>query len=176
MKKLRLLLFEDCNRNCIGCCNKDWDLASLPIETDFSSYDKIMLTGGEPMLKPRLVFDVIKKIRAQNPKTKIYLYTAKTTDVITLVTILSYLDGITITLHGPLDFRLFILFIIYLNRHYKSTEIYQNKSLRLNIFKAAHVNVQSLLNELPSEWIVRPDMRWIKNCPLPEDEVFKKYK
>ena len=26
---LRLLLWEECNRTCQGCCNKDWDLSSL---------------------------------------------------------------------------------------------------------------------------------------------------
>jgi len=31
MKKLRLLLFPDCNRNCAGCCNNDWDLDLLPM-------------------------------------------------------------------------------------------------------------------------------------------------
>ena len=40
-KKLRLLLFTNCNRGCEGCCNLDWDLASLPIVDDFSQYDEI---------------------------------------------------------------------------------------------------------------------------------------
>ena len=24
-EKLRLLLFEECDRDCPGCCNRDWD-------------------------------------------------------------------------------------------------------------------------------------------------------
>lgn len=46
MKKLRLLLHEECNRNCKGCCNKDWDLNALEIEDDFTDYDEILITGG----------------------------------------------------------------------------------------------------------------------------------
>ena len=48
--KLRLLLLDDCNRNCPGCCNRDWDLQALPLCQDYTPYRLIMLTGGEPML------------------------------------------------------------------------------------------------------------------------------
>ena len=34
-EKLRLLLFEECDRDCPGCCNRDWDLRSLPVCRDF---------------------------------------------------------------------------------------------------------------------------------------------
>ena len=60
MKKLRLLLFTDCNRNCEGCCNNDFDLNALKVETDFRQYDKIFLTGGEPMIAPAIVINTIE--------------------------------------------------------------------------------------------------------------------
>ena len=44
-EKLRLLLFEECDRDCPGCCNRDWDLRSLPVCRDFTPYQVIMLTG-----------------------------------------------------------------------------------------------------------------------------------
>ena len=47
-KTLRLLLFEDCNRNCKKCCNKQWDLKLLPEVGSFKDWDEIILTGGEP--------------------------------------------------------------------------------------------------------------------------------
>ena len=50
--KLRLLLFEECNRSCPGCCNRDWDLQPLPVCYDLPPYRIILLTGGEPMLYP----------------------------------------------------------------------------------------------------------------------------
>lgn len=34
-EKLRLLLFEECDRDCPGCCNRDWDLRSFPVCRDF---------------------------------------------------------------------------------------------------------------------------------------------
>ncbi|MBU1087771.1 MAG: hypothetical protein KKD05_09695, partial [Candidatus Omnitrophica bacterium] len=58
MKKLRLLLFTECNRNCNGCCNNDWDLKSLLNEHLFKEYSEILLTGGEPMLHPELILEV----------------------------------------------------------------------------------------------------------------------
>ncbi len=76
MKKLRLILFKACDRNCECCCNKDFDIDSLPIERNFKDYDLIMLTGGEPMLNVLKVMFAIDSIRAQNNKANIYLYTA----------------------------------------------------------------------------------------------------
>jgi len=48
MKKLRFLLWEDCNKQCSGCCNKQFDLDNLlkVSSTEFQSYDEIELTGG----------------------------------------------------------------------------------------------------------------------------------
>ena len=45
--KLRLVLFEACDRCCPGCCNHDWDLKNLPVCTDYTPYEMIMLTGGQ---------------------------------------------------------------------------------------------------------------------------------
>jgi hypothetical protein len=44
----------------------------------------------------------------------------------------------------------------------------RKKSLRLNVFKGVSVP------KTWSNWIVKKNMVWIKNCPLPEDEVFMK--
>jgi hypothetical protein len=41
------------------------------------------------------------------------------------------------------------------------------KSLRLNVFKGVSLAELNL-----SCWKVKPNIKWIKNCPLPEDEVF----
>lgn len=43
MSKLRLLLWEECNRTCAGCCNKDWNLSELPVCFDYSGYDLILI-------------------------------------------------------------------------------------------------------------------------------------
>jgi len=102
MLKLRLLLWEECNRSCSGCCNKDWNLAVLPVCSDYGSHDLIMLTGGEPMLKPHVLLQIIKEIRQQTAAL-IYVYTANVDDLDAAFAVLEAVDGITLTLHEQSD-------------------------------------------------------------------------
>ena len=66
MKKLRLLLTENCNRECKGCCNTDWDIKNLPeISADEiinENFDLIMITGGEPLLYPHKLYQLLFKL------------------------------------------------------------------------------------------------------------------
>lgn len=183
MKKLRLLLTENCHRNCIGCCNKDWDIKNLPICTSYKDYDEILITGGEPTLKKRLLIDTIHNIRYENPKAKIFVYT---TNILSLCDeYIHWVDGITLTLHTKQDAdmlelfervnntRLSSIFDNFIERHYNSRGYYtvyssHKKSLRLNIFKG--IRVPKLYNN----WKIQKNMIWIKDCPLPKDEVFMK--
>lgn len=161
MKKLRLLITEKCNRNCEGCCNKEWDLSSLPICTSFDGYDEIKLTGGEPLLKPSILIDVIAKIRHDNPLAKIFLYTANTYDD-TLLAFIDLVDGMTYTIHEQKDVQYFLDF----NDCLINSDKY--KSLRLNIFKGVELPEDVNL----SYWKVSMNRVWTKNCPLPNGEVF----
>ena len=161
MKILRLLLFEKCNRNCDGCCNKDWDLKALPVEKDFSPYSMVLLTGGEPMLKPHIIIDTAVKIRSQS-SAKIYLYTAKVNDLAYMSHVLIFIDGITVTLHRQLDVKSFMK----LDQTLPGSG---GKSLRLNIFKGVKIK-----KPLRDEWKIKSDIEWIQNCPLPKNEVLKR--
>lgn len=163
-KKLRLLLFEACNRNCTGCCNKDWDLKSLSYCTDYTPYSEILLTGGEPMLKPDLVIRVVEKIRRQTT-APIILYTADLTKPLWLFLIAPNIDGLTVTLHEPNDALAFKAF----DKQFKPPMRMLDR-LRLNVFKEVGAV------EAKPYWKVKPDMEWIKNCPLPDGEVFMRYK
>ncbi len=159
-KTLRLLLFEDCNRNCEGCCNKQWDLSKLPVVKDFTPYDTIILTGGEPMLYPHRVTSLIDIIRFENPKVKIILYTAMTTKLRELVSILNMIDGLTVTLHDQSDFAPLLCF---------DSLIYGiDKTLRLNVFEG----VDMFDYELFSGWQIKENIEWLEDCPLPDNEVF----
>ena len=167
MKKLRLLLFEECDRACEGCCNKDWDLASLEVEKDFRDYDLIMLTGGEPMLNPQTILRAARRIR-ETTRAPIILYTAMVRKPETLLIVVNQLDGMTLTLHGQEDVEDFK----FLNGMIlKGGRLIGNKSLRLNVFKGVDLTGIDL-----SRWQVKPDIEWIKNCPLPGDEVLKRYR
>ena len=167
MKKLRLLLFEECNRSCPGCCNKDWDLKSLPRvkEADLPSFDEIMLTGGEPMLHPTILLSTVGWIRTIS-NAKVYLYTAKVDELYLALSILSILDGICVTLHDQGDVAPFELFAKAVNR----SERCKHKSLRINIFQGVRFPKWWFLRFW--RWKIKRKIQWIENCPLPKDEVF----
>lgn len=156
--KLRLLLFDDCNRNCPGCCNRDWDLQALPLCQDYTPYRLIMLTGGEPMLYPEIIREAIAAIRRQT-NVPIYLYTAMPEQLDALMPLL---DGVTVTLHTPEDIPVFQSFD-------RTAQNLTGKSLRLNVFDEVGTVI------CRPEWQVKDHMRWIPNCPLPEGEVLMRY-
>ena len=158
-EKLRLLLFEECDRDCPGCCNRDWDLRSLPVCRGFTPYQVIMLTGGEPMLHPEIIREAVAEIRAQT-QAPIYLYTARTQGLDELMPIL---DGVTLTLHEPGDCLPFWRFD-------QSTQSLDGKSLRLNIFEEVGPVASS------ERWQVKDHMAWIPNCPLPQGEVLMRFR
>ncbi len=162
--KLRVLLFKECNRRCKGCCNKDWDLDALPQCESFKGYDTIMLTGGEPLLQPELIKKVATEIRAVTD-TPIYVYTAKCDDSAAMIDVLKHVDGITLTLHTRKDAPIFREF----NAALKESGLL-GKSLRLNVFRGISIGDTDLAG-----WRVKTDIRWIKDCPLPTDEVFMRY-
>jgi molybdenum cofactor biosynthesis enzyme MoaA len=165
VKKLRLLLFEECNKKCKWCANKFWDLSKLPVEDDFSKYKEISITGGEPMLHPVIVIGAVQRIWSENRKAKIYMYTAKTDDYIEMFRVMFYLDGITVALHNQRDVEPFIEFNNILK------EAMSDVSLRLIIFKGVEVEGTDL-----SRWDVKDNVEWLHECHLPEGEVFKRYK
>ena len=168
MKKLRLLLFDKCNRSCEGCCNKGFDLEALSIVEDYTPYDTVMLTGGEPMLNVPLLLGTVALIREVNPKAKIIVYTAKINRVNLVLAVLKEVDGMTVTIHEEKDNKyLFNLNMVI--RHKGLVRITQGKSLRLNIFKEANV---PLTYDGASIWKVKNNIEWIKDCPLPTNEVF----
>lgn len=161
MKKLRLLFTQDCNRNCPGCCNKQWDLDKLKNVSHYN-YDEILLTGGEPLLYTQELKGVIKAIKSVS-KAKVYLYTAVSHKE-SIYDVLPLLDGITLTLHDKNDFHglKWLLYIIN-----KNPEDFKNKSLHLNVFKGIDLSDLDLYG-----WKVKDNVEWIDNCPLPEDEEF----
>lgn len=163
-RKLRLVLFKDCNRACRGCCNKDIDFNSVPVVSTYKNFDEIFLTGGEPLLRPDIIKDTIAKIKKEST-ANIFLYTAMTSDVSEFKEILKIVNGITLTLHTQKDIKPFENLLNNLSED----EVY-NKSMRLNIFKnVKHNNVN-----IPQYWDVKNGIVWIKNCPLPDGEVIMK--
>ena len=162
MKKLRLLFTSYCPRQCVGCCNKDWDLKNLLPVTHFN-YDEILITGGEPLYDFKRILGFLQALRVIT-KAKIYIYTAYVTNEQEVARILQYCDGITLTLHDQSD----VLYYDILCKYFITRDIdVSNKSLRLNVFRGIKVNPYP-------NWVVKSDIEWVENCPLPKDEEFKK--
>jgi hypothetical protein len=160
IKKLRLFLFEDCNRDCSGCCYKDYNPDEFPIVENYAGFSMFLLTGGEPLLKPSVIYNTVMSIRKQS-SAPIYCYTAMLDDMKVFNDILKMVDGMTVTLHEQKDVPDFWGLCSILSRYDTA-----NKSMRLNVFKGIRIDY-----ELPPYWQVKRDMVWIKNCPLPEGEV-----
>jgi len=169
--KLRLLVTKSCDRKCPGCCNQDWDLDGLE-RLDFSEireYSEILITGGEPMLYPTQLMHFLRKINDYAPWVRVYMYTARTKRPAELVGVMAWLDGLTLTLHTRDDADRFMDF-----KRCMPAKWLDSKSLRLNVFKEVEMD-DVILDIIGKGWEVKNNMEWIKDCPLPEGEVFKKW-
>lgn len=168
-RKLRLLVTTDCPNKCPMCCNNSWNFDELPRVRDFD-YDEVMITGGEPLLFPGKVEELARSIRTLNPimypeedTPKVYIYTS-IAHWSPVTKVLGSIDGIVITPHDKKAVEDFILLNSILKGGTKC-------SLRLNLFK----NIRDMLpKDIDlSMWKVK-DMEWIKDCPVPKGEDFRR--
>jgi len=163
--KMRLILWPTCNRDCPGCCNKSFDYEALPRPEDFTGYKDIILTGGEPLLYPDMVRELVRGIRSVcDPDTRLILYTAHYT-INAVSRVLWLLDGMTITLHEQDDVKQFMRLYEWL----VLTEGAQGKTMRLNVFEGIDVP------DVSDIFTIKRDIVWIENCPLPEGEVLMRW-
>lgn len=107
MKKIRLIVTLDCDKDCKYCCNKYQRFKDMmqPITFEgLQEYDEIIITGGEPLLSKYIqkTLDLIRKIKSEYPEKIIYLYTTKWGISDQFMQILELVDGIHFTLHAPL--------------------------------------------------------------------------
>jgi len=71
--KARVLITQDCNRNCPNCCAEYSTIMSTmcPCKVeDMANYDELLITGGEPMLYPEKVMAFIKKSKEVKSRHK----------------------------------------------------------------------------------------------------------
>ncbi|UVX96859.1 MAG: 4Fe-4S single cluster domain protein [Bacteriophage sp.] len=135
------------------CCNNSWDFSKLPVVEHFN-YKEIMITGGEPLLFPEKLANLAESIKtvqklAYGNKGKLFLYTALA-DM--LPNYIRYFDGVVYTPHSVNDVHSLLEANNFL-LDYKDELIPDNTDLSL--------------------WKVK-DMQWIKDCPVPADEEFKR--
>jgi hypothetical protein len=161
LKELRLFMWADCPKGCPECCNQYWDLDALPDCEDYSPYDVISITGGEPMIDTRTIQNVIRQIR-KTSKAEIYVYTAKVDELEDMLPVVYAADGLTVTLHHPEDVTPFLRLVDAIAGI--------DRSLRANIFKGVHV--PSCI--LPG-WKVKRDKVYVANAPLPRSETLMRW-
>jgi len=181
-KKLRLLVTAKCHNKCPMCCNNQFDIEKIPV-VDRLDYDEISITGGEPLLTgvygrtTLLAFEIKGVFRTLGiPAPKLYLYTAWV-DYRALRDCSYDFDGICLTLHSKRDVTKFVEMndIMLGNERYEwsGRGFDPDCSLRLNLF----ADMKALLpNDIDlSMWKVK-DMEWVKDCPVPEGEDFRRIK
>lgn len=171
MKKLRLLITEVCNRNCKGCCNKYWDLKSIPQSqlSEAHTFSEIMFTGGEPLLKPELTDQLATCIKSlMHPQARLYIYTAEPTAI--QPDNFSVVDGFTITLHEQEDVQPFIDWCITILPQIDRS---RGRRWRLNVFDTVKIPRFIRATLVDMGWLVK-DMKWVVDCPLPDNEVFER--
>lgn len=171
-RKLRLLVTEKCKNKCPMCCNNSWDFSKLPV-VDNWDYDEIMITGGEPLLNMPGLINILEMLGCMKgltgQQTKVYIYTAYPNSEALINAIIAS-DGIVFTPHNERAIQAFVeLNNMMLREKYAYKSL--NKSLRLNLFK-------DMKEMLPKDidlslWKVK-DMVWIKDCPIPEGEDFRR--
>ena len=160
LKELRLFMWANCHKACLQCCNQYWDLGALPDCDDYSPYDVISITGGEPLLYSRTVQNVIRQIR-KTSKAEIYVYTAKVDFLIDVLPVVHAADGLTVTLHDPEDAAPFL--------RLADTISGIDRSLRVNIFKGVDVP------DIVTGWKIKRDKVYVANAPLPVSETLMRW-
>jgi len=162
--KARLILTKKCQRSCPGCCNEyeqmKATMKTVPLEY-VKNHSQVMITGGEPMLYPNMIKNIISELRKQNPTRKIYLYTALYRKVMEEIILL--VDGIHYTIHdNPSlnDISGFYKFQKLIANHKGSYRAYIDQ------------NVKDTIYVKPNVWSRFEIKQWIPEgaCDLPNGE------
>jgi len=169
---LRLLVTDKCYYKCPKCANKHYNLLKLPIckKEDYSRYESICLTGGEPLFNAGRLYRIIKDIR-ESSKAKIYLYTSYTLNITSLITAITRVDGTTFSLHHQRDVIPLIKANAVLQKNYP---LIRQRSLRLKIFPEVSIARKITWMFIYTGWRVCIT-QWLDECPLPENEVFMRH-
>jgi sulfatase maturation enzyme AslB (radical SAM superfamily) len=104
---LKFLITQECNFNCIYCCNLLPNVQGrftykFLNEIEFEKYDEISITGGEPLLLTkggRFFFELGRIMALKKPSAKIFLYTNGIFLNEVPWGILEIFDGINIGIH-----------------------------------------------------------------------------
>ena len=107
-KIIHLMVTNNCLRHCKYCCNKQYDVNSIPVitEEEYKYADTILLTGGEPVVfaNPSLIACSIK---AAYPNIKnVYVY-ANASELVAFLSqencSIAGIDGFSVSIKDAID-------------------------------------------------------------------------
>ncbi len=181
MKTLRLVVTYDCIRDYAMCCNKLDDYPPEKVKSvnenflpqALESYDEIVVTGGEPVMFHSKLIELSKQINLAGC-IKSYVNTAMTSiDIDEFNSLCAHFDGVTMTIHDQDALEEFFALVVQINCSWAMHWLYQDTSLRVNIFKdiCMSSNDWSLISRF---WDVKKDYVWKNYCSLPKHETLLK--
>lgn len=166
--KLRLVMWQDCHRDCPKCCNKRINWHKVPtfapnMEQHKGQFTELLVSGGEPLLYSETLAYALMRLRAcLGDSTPCYVYTAAPHLIGAVLKTLRHVDGMTFTLHdkkATWDFERL------------ASLLPQDKSYKLITFEGAPLpKLPVYLQDMPHKVI-----RWLDECPLPQGEILRKY-
>lgn len=164
--KARIIWTPTCHRTCSYCCNKSKivqaQMTPLEVVRSLNATD-ISGSGGEPMLYPGPLVTFLRALRECNPRSKIYLYSARWS--YSWRSVISLVDGVQFSVHRDvtsseaLGLELFQSFAI----------AYPDKSFRLNL----ESRIERNLTITPRAWsrIELKEMLSLDSCAVPDYET-----
>jgi pyruvate-formate lyase-activating enzyme len=159
LRTARLITTYKCKKSCELCCNKHLpnkeSTTPLSVILSDNRYSEIVLSGGEPMLFPKEILELVRRIRTESIyHRKIILYTAYIENF--PLELLNYINGLTVSIHDEEDRDKF--------KNFLKVDFPSHLSKRLHYFTDVPLTPMNL-----SGWNVK-FIEWIINCPVPEHE------
>lgn len=122
-RNIHLLTTSLCYRNCPYCCNKQYDLSTIPQVSDeeLRLAENIFLTGGEPFTfsQPAEIADCLKRKYKNIKKVIVYTNAYELYCYLTREGSLGHIDGLTVSLKEYKDKDYFEGILTYLKDYPK---------------------------------------------------------
>lgn len=162
-KIIHLMVTSMCDRNCEHCCNKQYDLNSIPYATSEELFkaDTVYITGGEPFeySNPCIIARYLKT-EFNIPRVIVYTNACELADYLSDGLKLFYIDGLTVSIKNNFDL------VSFENEIVHNEEVEQLQSNMLYVF-------EDLYPEDSGNFIVR-ERKWQEKFVPNPNSIFRK--
>ena len=161
-KIIHLMVTSLCNRDCKYCCNKQYDLNSIPYVTDeeLSKANTVYITGGEPFAYSNPCM-IARRLKSEYNISRVIVYT----NALELMHYLSNyslfsIDGLTVSIKNMSDL------VSFENGIAHNESVLQLRSNMLYVF-------DNLCPEYTGNFIVR-ERKWQEEFAPNPNSIFRK--